>query len=250
MAETGSVQSIQRCFLLLEALSLHPQGVAVKELAEGQGLPKSTVHRLLATLVAMGYAAQNPQTGLYRATTRLYEVGSRVISGIDVVNAARAPLEQLAVEVQETVHLVVRDGAEVVYVHKAEAGPMSMSSRLGMRLPMYCSGVGKAIMAALPYAQAKQVWDASDIQPRTPSTILDFAAMEKQLAKARKNGWAIDDEENERGICCIAFALPQPGGAVNAAFSISGMKTRMDKARLAQLAEAGRRTRQQILWGL
>lgn len=233
--ETPSVQSVQRSFALLEKLVACPNGAAIKDLAAQMHLAKSTVHRLLANLAALGYVSQVAETGHYRATLKLFEVGSQVVGQIDVVSLARPHLNALAAQVGETVHLVVRDGCDAVYVFKADSGAMRMSSRLGSRMPLYNTGVGKAILAALPYGEVEKIWKQSQVVAHTPKTILRWEDLVEELARTRSRGWAVDDEENEPGIRCVAVALPAAAG-VGAAFSISGMAAAMDQARMDQLA--------------
>lgn len=233
----GSIQSIRRCFALLEALAqCGGAGAELKALAQSTGLPKSTAHRILSNLMELGYVGQVPDTGNYRATLRLFEIGSGLVGKMDVVTIARPYLDELSARLGETVHMVVRDGTEVVYVHKAEAGTLAMGSRIGARIPMYCTAVGKAILASLPHAQVRQIWEQSDRTPRTPATVQSFEALEKQLSAVRRRGWALDDEENEPGIRCVAVALPSAAG-VGAAFSISSTAARITDDRALYLAE-------------
>lgn len=234
--KTTSVQSVQRSFMLLELLHSYSSGASIKQLCEGMGLPKSTVHRLLANLVQLGYAVQNKESGRYAASYKMFEIGSGRVGQIDIVQAARPHLDRLAPKVRETVHLVVRDRWEVVYIYKSEAGAMQLSSRLGMRMPLYCSGVGKAILASLSYQEVEDVWHHSTIEPLTPTTVTTFEQLEKQLKEVRRLGYAVDDEENEVGIRCVAVALPRSQGEAAAAMSISGVKAAMDDARVQQLA--------------
>lgn len=243
----GGVQSVERSFRLLEALAGYPRGATIKELAEALSLPKSTIHRLLGALIQAGYALQNEESGRYRASIRMFEVGSRVVGGLNLLSTARPYIERLAARVGETVHLVVRDEVDAVYVHKAEAGSMTLSSRVGLRIPLYCAGVGKAILATLPVTEVEHIWAGSDIQPRTSKTILELSELKEQLERVRRQGWAFDDEENEVGIQCVAFSLPGPSGRADAAFSISALAARLNQERLDELVSEGKSVQQAIL---
>ena len=131
---------------------------------------------------------------------------------------------------------------DIVYIYKAEAGAglggMRMSSHVGLRIPMYCTGVGKAILATQSYGEAERVWRKSSIRALTAHTITDFDAFIEQLKRVRMAGYAIDDEENELGIRCVALAVPGMNGRAEAAFSISGLAAQMTDDRIEHLARS------------
>lgn len=245
--EKGGVQSVARIFAIIELLAAHPGGMSLQQLAAESGLAKSTAHRLLASLIQLGYAVQDSFTTHYRLTLKMFELSSGIVNDLDVMGVARPHLDRLANRSGEAVHLVIRDGADIVYIYKAEAGGMRMSSRVGMRSPMYCTGVGKAMLATLPYREVEQVWAQSRPKKLTEHTITTLPRLLEQLAQVRADGYAVDDEENELGIRCIALALPGPSGKAEAAFSISGLVPHMSPARLEQLAALALDTRGAIL---
>ena len=146
---SGGVQSLDRAFDLLELLCRSQNGMAIHQLSEITGLHKSTVHRLLAAMASRGYVRRDPENAVYRAGMRLCELSEYIQENLDVVARAREPMERLSRATGETVHLVAREGAEIVYVYKVESihGAIRMVSRIGMRRPLYCTGVGKAILA-------------------------------------------------------------------------------------------------------
>ena len=139
MAESSSVQSLDRAFDLLEMLCRSRSGMTIGALSAQSGLHKSTVHRLLASMCARGYVQRDAATSIYRAGMRLCELGSYIVDNLDVVDIARAPMEQLGEETNETVHLVMREDKGNVYVHQVESAPgaIRMLSRIGMRSPLY-----------------------------------------------------------------------------------------------------------------
>ena len=232
MTEKGGVQSVERIFQLIEQLASHPAGASLQRLAQETGLAKSTVHRLLASLVSLGYAAQEPETGRYRLTLKMFELSS------GIVNSQRTG---------EAVHLVIRDARDIVYIYKTESGPMRMSSRVGLRSPLYCTGVGKAILATLPPEEVEDVWNHSSLKKLTSRTVVDLTEMQDQLAEVRANGYAIDDEENEMGVRCVAVAIPGPDGRAESAFSISGLAPYMTPERIRRVAALALDTRTDIL---
>ena len=231
------VQSAERIFQVLEMLADHGE-MGLMELSTALGLHKSTVHRLLMSLIYMGYAKQNEKTQKYMLTYKLVNMSGKILDRMDIVEIAKPYLERLSHISGETVHLVRRDGSDILYIHKIEAkvGTIRMVSRVGMIHPMYCSGVGKAIMATLPEKEVKKIWDASVIERKTDKTIVRYEDMLITLEEVRKNGYALDDEENEEGVRCIAASLRGHGKSVKYAFSVSGPSSRMTKERVEELA--------------
>lgn len=238
MEQQPSVQSLERAFALLEALAREPGGLPLSELTRLTGLHKSTVHRLLASLSALGYVRRAGDSGKYCLSLKLLELSGRLTDNIDVLDAARPYLERLRDRAQETVHLVVRDGSDIVYVFKAESRSSAyrMFSRIGIRRAMYCTAAGKSMLAAMPDHEVERIWRASDVRPYTEHTILTLDALMDELDEVRRRGYALDNEENEPGVRCIASALTDFSGGSNSAFSISAPAIRMSDERIAELA--------------
>ena len=159
----GSVQSIDRVLEILETLSTAPLGMSLSDLATATNLHVSTTHRLVNVLTEHGYALKDSSSGKYRLTLRTFEIGSRVSSVWNLLSAAKPHLDELAAECQEAVHLVERDGMGIVYLYKAEPFQqlVRMSSHVGLRNPMYCTGVGKSILSLLPQDEAEEIWNTS-----------------------------------------------------------------------------------------
>ena len=246
MADKSGVQSVERIFQLIESLAAHPAGAGLQRLAQDTGLAKSTVHRLLASLVSLGYAAQD-ENGRYRLTLKMFELSSGIVNSMDIMDVAKVHLERLAQRTGEAVHLVIRDGQDIVYIYKTESGPMRMSSRVGLRSPLYCTGVGKAILATLPADEVTNIWQHTTPQKLTTHTIVEFDALQAQLTEVRTNGYAIDDEENELGVRCVAVAIPGVGGRADSAFSISGLAPYMTPERIRRIATLAQDARTDIM---
>lgn len=223
------VQSIDRALDIVEALSVQPHGMLLKDLSAEVGLHVSTTHRLLASLVSRGYVQKDIETGKYRLTVRLFEIGSRAISGMNLVSISRPYLEQLAAGTGETVHLVARNNDEVVYLYKEDRreSVIHMASFVGFRSPMYRTAVGKSILALLPEEEVRRIWDRSVIEPLTPNTIVRYDDLLENLAIVRQRGWAMDNEENELGVLCIAAPIKDFTNTPIGAISISAPAARM-----------------------
>jgi DNA-binding IclR family transcriptional regulator len=227
MTQKEIVQSVDRALTLLDIVAEHGT-ISLTELSGLAKLNKATVHRLLATLIYKGYIQQNSQTGYYELTFKLFQLGNKKIEKMDSMNAVRSLISELSNKVEETVHLVVEDNKEVVYIDKFAPNRQTFMthSRVGSRAPMYCTAVGKALLANYPDEVIKDVWHNSHIQQLTPNTITDFTAFMEEIAKVREHGYGMDHEENELGVFCIASVFYNYKGEIAGAFSISIPSTR------------------------
>lgn len=231
------VQSEERIFQVMEMLAENGE-MGLMEISAALDLHKSTVHRLLMSLVYMGYAKQDETTQKYMLSYKIVNMAGKILDRMDILQVAKPYLERLSDLSGEAVHLVQREGNHILYIYKIEAkvGTIRMVSHVGMIHPMYCSGVGKAIMATLPEREVKQIWNESVIEKKTDKTVTDYDEMQKLLEEVRKNGYALDDEENEKGVRCIAACLHGYQNEVKYAFSISGPTSRMTRERVMELA--------------
>ena len=231
------VQSAERIFQVAEMLAEHGE-MGLMEISAALGLHKSTVHRLLMSLVYMGYAKQDAETQKYMLSYKIVSMAGKILDRMDILKVAKPYMERLSDLSGETVHLVQREENNILYIYKIEAkvGTIRMVSHVGMVHPMYCSGVGKAIMATLPEKEVKQIWNESIIEKKTEHTITDYEEMKRVLAEVRESGYALDDEENEQGVRCIAASLRDYHNEVRYAFSISGPVSRMTRERVEELS--------------
>lgn len=247
--QKNPIQSADRIFMVMETLAgTGPIGLV--DLSTRIGLHKSTVHRLLLSLICMGYVTQD-ENNKYRLTYKLMEISSRALAGMDEVTIAHPYLEKLANECRETVHLVECRGCEVVYIDKVTPiirndSAIRMASQIGLSRPMYSSGVGKAILAQLPEEEVKFIWENSVIEKKTEYTITSLNALMQELKKIRERGYALDNEENEIGVRCIAACIFDYRGKVKNAFSISAPAMKMTDARIEELAEKVLGVREQL----
>lgn len=242
------VQSVERTFAIIDALSKYPKGAFLNEIANASALNKTTAHRLINSLVTLGYANQDIGTGKYYLTLKMFEIGSSVFRNNDILSQAKPYLEKLSRILGEAVHLVVRDGVDVVYVYKEDSGDntVRMSSRVGMRIPMYCTAVGKSILAELPEAEVNEIWGKSDVKRRTDRTITTLEELKNQLAEIRSKGYAVDNEENEKGVYCVGASICNHTGEIFGAFSVSVPISRMDVKRIEDIAELVLQIKQEI----
>ena len=237
LTEKGIVQSIDRALSILEVLSDYSEGLGVTEISEQVNLHKSTVYRLLTTLIYKGYVVQDAETNKYGITLKLFELGSKKVESMDLLSVSKEYTKKLMESVNEVVHLVVREGSEIVYIDKVEANnTIMMASTIGKRSPMYCTSVGKAILAHLPEKKVKEIWDNSKIVKYTDYTITDFEELKTELEDIRQKGYAVDNEENEMGVRCIGVPIFNRHGKVEAAISISGPAIRVTESKISNFS--------------
>lgn len=248
MEDKNPIQVADRLFGAMELLAENGDA-GVMEVSTALGLNKSTAHRVLNSLIYMGYARQNEETGRYEPSLKVVDLANKVMKHVDIVQVVRPYLRRLMELTDETVHFVERDGADAVYIDKVESyrNGIQMVSRIGSRIPLYCSGVGKAMAAELDEHEVEEIWNRSRILPLTPYTITDFEAFRRELSEIRERGYALDNEENENGVRCIAVSLKDYTGRVKYAFSISAPVSRMDNDRIRQLAGYVLEIKEQIM---
>ncbi|GGE24452.1 IclR family transcriptional regulator [Marinithermofilum abyssi] len=216
------IQAVDRALRILDLFNEHESELKITDISERMHLHKSTVHSLLKTLQSHGYIEQNPENGKYRLGMKLFERGNFVIQGLDVRNIVKRYLLDLSVKTGYTVHLVILDGKEGVYIDKVEGtSGVVMYSRIGRRVPIHSSAVGKVLVAFKSDEELREILAGYAFVAHTENTITNEEAFLKELEKVRSLGYAVDNQENEPGVYCIAVPIRNHLGQVVAAMSIS-----------------------------
>jgi len=229
--------AVRRALGILEALvepsaSGHP--VSLAELARTTGLNKATLLRLSEPLQEAGLVSRDG-LGHFALGVGALRLGEAYLAGVDLRGAARPILEELVADSGETAHLVVFDEPYVVYVDKVDStSAVRMHSRIGGRMPLYCTAAGKAMLAWLPGETVDRVL-ALPTPPRTERTLTSAAAVRENLAVIRERGWSMDDVENEPDIRCVGAPVFDRSGAVVGACSLSGPDQRITPSRALEL---------------
>ncbi len=235
--DTRPVRALNRGLLLLEGLA-EVRELPLSEIARRLHLPYSTTFRLLETLRRRGFVAQSSETGLYRLGIRAFEVGSNFLAQGQLHEAAHPVMEALVNELNETVNLAVQDKTEAVYIHRVESRLLVRKfTQLGGRTPLYCTGVGKVLLAWRPPEEAMVILGQSALRPLTKNTCTDPAAIMEELGRVKARGYAVDNEERELGVRCVATPVQDGRGGVIAALSLSAPASRLPRARIARIAE-------------
>lgn len=238
MDRENTVKSVGRALDIIDIVSQKKDGLGVTEIANQIDINKSSVHRTLSTLVQYGYVEQDEETGKYKLGYKILELSSKLLDSIDLREEAKPYLLELEKETNEVIHLVVWDEGEVVYIEKLEGNEtLRMHSRVGKRAPMHCTSVGKAILSHLPKDVVEEIIDRKGLPKHTEYTITDKETFFEELKKVKERGYALDLQENEYGITCIAAPIFDHIGNVVAAISISGPTMRMTEERLEQLRD-------------
>ncbi|MFO7633147.1 MAG: IclR family transcriptional regulator [Caldilinea sp.] len=240
MDRSGQIEGVKSALRVLdifELLALHPDGISLSEISTELTIPKSSAHGLLATLMSRGYLRAGRHDRTYRLGARLFELGSSYMAGADLLTEGQDVVRETARACDETVHLAILDGDEVLYIAKEEGtNAIRMVSAVGKRFPAYGTGVGKMLLSALSAEALDQLYPpARPLAPITPRTIVDPVAFRQELAATRQRGYATDFEESTPGLCCIAAPVFDADGAVAAAISVSVPNVRFTAERQAAL---------------
>jgi IclR family KDG regulon transcriptional repressor len=238
---SSQVNSVIKAFGLLETIIAAGEGLSLSEVSRRNDLHPSTAHRLLHTLLTLGYVHQDPATRRYLPGARIAALGATTPSGKhdSLIHATAPVLRRLAEKVGETVNLYVLDGHDVLHLAQSE-GPSAvrMFTQVGTRMPAYCTAAGKVLLAHIPPPAQRQRVEAMRLAPRTPNTIVDVEDLLVELDRIRRRGYAVDDEEQEIGVRCVAAAVRDRSGAAVAAISISGPTGRVNVHHITDLAQS------------
>lgn len=237
-ARGQSVQSLDRALDLLEALAAAESEVGVSDLAERVSLHVSTAHRLLAVLVSRGYARRTA-TGRYGLGPRLLRLATAAASPqqVDLRADARPALQELAAFSGETTNLAFPVDGDIIYVDQAPGRHMvRMFTQIGTRVPAYCTGAGKAMLAYRPEADIQSYLATIQFEPHTARTLTTPDALGAELARIRARGYAFDEGELEDGVRCIAAPILDSAGQPRGAISVSGPSSRLDDERMRAIA--------------
>ncbi len=223
---------------VLDWLARQQRDCRAAEVAQAFGLARSNAHRTLQTLVECGWATQDAQSSAYRASLRLFELGSLVSQCTDIVTRVRPQLAALARASGETIHLAALDGAEIVYLDKFDSPlPVAAYSRIGGRAPGYCVASGKALLAAAQPDVAALRALLGKLVAHTPHTLTDFKALAAELQRCHARGWAENREEWRLGVCGLGAVLRDARGTAVAAVGMSVPSIRFARTRARTLTE-------------
>jgi len=241
------IKVLDKTFSILEILLQQGSAINMIELSKKLELYPSTIHRILDTLRYWGYVEQDPKSQKYRLGLKLLELGMTKLHQMDLVKEVAPCLKELVNQFNETVHLGVLEEGEVLYLAKEESSQtIRMISYVGKRAPLHCTSLGKVLLAYISAEERRKILGEKVLPRLTENTITDKRELEKELAKVREQGFALDREENEKNVCCVAAPIRNHQGRVIAALSISSPTFRIDKKIQDNLKEALLKTSEKI----
>jgi IclR family KDG regulon transcriptional repressor len=237
------VQVLDRAINILEFIGQQSAGEAgLPELSAAMKLHKTTAHRIAHVLESRGLLRRSLDSNRYRLGLHLYDLGCQAMDHVNIRDEARPLMSRVVFEVGETAHLALLDRTEVLYIDRTEAQrSLTMGSKLGARNPVYCTALGKAILANLPEVEIDQILAACRFEARTKNTITNVLALKQELKTTIERGYAVDNEEIEDGVRCIAAPVLNANGRAIAAMSVSGPSSRIIPARFPLIGETMRK---------
>ena len=233
MPSSTGTRALSRGLQLIDILAERQDGFPLSQIARKASLSKSSTHRLLQTLTREGYVAQDGETTHYRLSLKLLWLANSLVDGLGLDRLAQPHLEELAQATGQTIHMALLDGNAAVYIQKIDTpGSIRMYSQVGRKVPFHCTGLGKAILAHLPPERIQEIFTAEGLPPHTANTFTEPESLLEHLSLIRAQGYALDEEEHERGICCIAAPLFNHLNRVAGAVSITALSFRVDRQTL------------------
>lgn len=237
-SKSAPVGVVTKVLRILETLQSSPTGLQLKEIAQLTNINKSTAYRFLAHLESEGYLFRN-EAGAYIVGPKLARLGSGVAYHATLRSVSRPVMQRLWVATTETVNLAVISGLDILYLDVLESShSFRLVSQVGSRRPLHCTALGKAMVAYLTDSERDSVLSSVRLEKLAPKTITSIPRLKKELEKVRQQGFAVDDEEAGAGSRCVGAPIFDQSGNVAAGISVSGPITRIDRAKLAEIAKA------------
>lgn len=237
MAEIPN-RTLERAFSIMELLTRHPEGMALYELSNALSLPRSTTFNLAYSLVELGYVNFSKSSNKFALSLKLYEVGAHAVNDGGIMSAFHDCIADIHHQINETVHLGILAGKEVLYIAKKESTkPIRMVSYIGARAPLYCTALGKALLANMTDREIAGLYKETPFKAYTHNTITKLPALLSQMEHIRRQGFAVEREEHTEGVCCVAIAVCSPYRQEQYALSISAPIFRISDADVVRFSQ-------------
>jgi DNA-binding IclR family transcriptional regulator len=238
MAEAPTATSVARALAILECLDSSSRGLNISEISRKLNIPKSSAHVIILTLEKLGYVQKRSDSLNYHLGLKAYGLGLSMMKNLSVSEVALPHMRVLVDQIHLPCHLAVPDGEQGVYIQKVDApGLIKIDTYIGRRMDLHCTGVGKIILAYGPAEVRDHILSKQTYIRHTRNTITSARVMQKELAKIRKLGYAIDDEEEELAVRCVAVPVMHPSGRFAAALSVTGTTHQLALSDIDDLAE-------------
>jgi IclR family KDG regulon transcriptional repressor len=233
-----TIGAVDNALKILEVFLEKERELGISEIANLSGLNVSTAHHIVTTLTNRGYLIQKRDRGPYSLGFKFLEFSGAVKSQLQIGEVARPFMKKLNAKVDESTNLAILDTGEAVYIEQIESTQtLRIFTRVGKRVPLHCTGVGKLFLANMRDEELEAFLGNQKLTPSTSNTITTVDKLGKELLRIRQQGYAVDNEEKEDGITCVAAAVKNWDGKLVAGISVSGPSTRLTRERLKELAQ-------------
>ncbi len=228
-----AVQAVSNAIDILELLGEYEHELSISEIVHQLSLTKSNVSKLLSNLEYFGYVELNRYTGNYRLGVKIFQISQAYINKLNLIEVSQHSMQQLKEMLNESVYIGILNGKNIVYLDVIETDePVRVRSRIGNVGPAYATAMGKAHLSALTDKEIDDLFGSKSFQKFTNNTIVSIEDLKEEIKIVKENGYALDSEEYEVGVCCVAAPIYDFLGKIIAAISISAPVERVDKSRL------------------
>lgn len=236
-ASDENLKSLIKVMRVLECFSVNDRALSLSDIADRTGFPRSTTHRLVASMKEVGLVEQGRERDKYRLGLKLFEFGNIVLTNLDLHREARPMVDALKRMTGQLVHLAIFDGRSAVVIHRADPSPDHAPTSTSIEnAPVHCTSVGKAILAWQPDAVVQKII-TSGLRRYTEATITDGSALIEELDRVRNRGYAIDEAEHQPGLRCVGAPIRDQSGDVIAGISVSGPSWQINASDIDELSK-------------
>ena len=230
-------QSLRKALQILEGMTKITTPARLQDIAHSLKMPQSTILRFLNTFIDFGYVSQDPESSCYYLTLKLAEIGSRVKHSFPFQDSLAKYVKQIAQKFNESASLCIENNMQMVYMIAQDSPSRMLQTlhRIGRIAPMHATGVGKLHLQNYSDAKFNELVEKFGLPKLTKNTITEMDSLKKEVAKVKKQGYAVDNEECEEGVICVAIPVHNYSGEVVAALSLSAPITRMTKERTEEI---------------
>lgn len=236
--DTSTTTSVERALSILETVAQEERGLTHSDISRRLGIPKSTTTYLLRTLESRSYLRKNEDTGRFQIGIKVLGLGQHVMAGVNLTQISHPHLVDLVERTRLTAHIAILDHGRAVYIDRAESpGFVKINTWIGRDLPVHSTGVGKILVSELDPSQRDQILERDGLPKKTPKTITRRDDFLNDLERVRQAGYAIDDEENNLGVRCVAVPVRDSTGRIRAALGASGTTSAFPTSAIPQMAK-------------
>lgn len=244
--KTRSVPVLNRALAILELIAGSRNGLTLPDIARKLDMPKSSAHTILLTLLRQGYVSRSQRTRRYVFSSKLLRLANQALEGLRVREAAVPQLRKLSLSTGLSVHMAILEGNEAVLVAKLDPpGAAPLSTWIGRRMELHCTGVGKTLLAYLPDEELRTLLERRAFSRHNENTLTTQKRLQQEVESIRANGYAVDDEEDEVGYRCLGVPVFDQG-AVVAAISVAGSVTQVTNDNLKKLVDVLKRASEAV----